>query len=236
MNALEILRIKELELRRSRRVLTLDPEKDAPTLISVLLAKSTASDTSKEEGAAAFSLWLDGIEAFFPGNLFWDFDLVVAECVSQAEASDDPRTFWHAWRERIVSLHALFSSKTTIRFQYVHDFLYGYDWAKWRNKDIESRRDIAPFSLEFLDVMRQRGQELLALIEADDIKYHQMKRAGFRNPFAFRRDPSAEVRLHREIVRRDMIPLRTWTSSRGTADDFDYSAMRVKVARLLELD
>jgi len=93
----------------------------------------------------------------------------------------------------------------------VHDFIYGFDWAKWVKKDIKNRKSIQPFSYDFLQRMYLRGKELELLIEQNDAKYHQLGvEQQFRNPFLFHRNPKEETSLLKQLADLDLIPIKTW--------------------------
>lgn len=162
--------------------------------------------------------WSDGliattaaIRAHFPENLLWDLDHLAASVLR--EAAHAPRAASHvrAVFDEVVALHALFGCDTTIRFRYVHDFAYGFDWAKWVRRSPAERSAIGPFDLAFLRALRTRGHELLALIEADDTVYPRLRSPDARNPFAFSREPAAELALYRDLAERDLVPVRAWT-------------------------
>jgi hypothetical protein len=149
----------------------------------------------------------------FPGNLFWDLDLIAAAIVQEAGAlaPELARVCVVDRFERMAALQHLYGRRTPINFSYVHDFVYGFDWAKWvaREPNLHAAAP-GPFSLPFLQYMHERGHELLALIADDDSKYPSLDDDAPRNPFPFSREPEAEIRLHRELARRDLIPVPTW--------------------------
>ena len=76
--------------------------------------------------------------------------------------------------------------------------------------------------------MQRRGDELLELIELDDGKYPTLDGDEPRNPFPFSREPADELRLHRELARRDLIPVPTWSSDRAGPRLVDPLAGRVR--------
>jgi hypothetical protein len=149
----------------------------------------------------------------FPGNLFWDLDLIAVSIVHEAStlAPEPARACVLDRFDRMAGLQHLYGRRTPINFGYVHDFVYGFDWAKWVAREPSLHADPpGPFSLRFLAYMRERGHQLLALIADDDSKYPRLDDDAPRNPFPFSRDPESEVRLHRELARRDLIPVPTW--------------------------
>jgi hypothetical protein len=100
----------------------------------------------------------------FPENLFWDFDFLVSSMLRQALVANDAVEFLTCFANKIVSLLELCGIKTKIRFRYVHDFMYGFEWARWVQKEPETRAHEEPFSLNFLDYLLVKGEEILQLI------------------------------------------------------------------------
>jgi hypothetical protein len=179
----------------------------------------------------------------FPGNLFWDLDLIAAAIVHEAGglAPELARACVVDRFERMAALQHLYGRRTPINFSYVHDFVYGFDWAKWVAREPSLHADVpGPFSLPFLDYMQRRGRELLALIAADDSKYPSLDDDAPRNPFPFSREPEAEIRLHRELARRDLIPVPTWARDVDCRDwstrwQIEFAQRRVEVANEIGL-
>ena len=196
----------------------------------------------------------------FPGNLFWDFDLMAAAVLAEARswAQGDRHQTGHqadqtghqtghqadqadqaaiakARLHQIAELQHLYGRETAIHFTYVHDFAYGYDWAKWIARDPPDRRDHGPYSATFLAYMNDRGHELLALIAADDHKYPTLTGEQPRNPFPFPREPASELHLHRELARRGEIPVEAWRIDAAPVWNRGYAAIRAERARALGL-
>ena len=151
----------------------------------------------------------------FPENIFWDNDLLVSRVVHDANQSSDQGDYVDRVFDELLSLHRLYGRKTEIRFRYVHDFQYGFDWAKWVKKDPGDRHDVLPFSLPFLRAIRARGHELLALIAANDETYPQLDQGEPRNPFPFSREPNDERRLYRDLAEKALIPVEAWKIDGG---------------------
>ncbi len=175
----------------------------------------------------------------FPGNLFWDFDLMAAAVLREALAcssSDAEGAALAATRlGQIAALQHLYGRETAIRFTYVHDFVYGYDWAKWIARDPPDRRGHGPYSAAFLAYMDRRGRELLALIAEDDRKYPTLAEREPRNPFPFPREPTSELLLHRSLASRGEIPVEAWRIDATPAWNRGYAAIRAERARMLGL-
>lgn len=169
----------------------------------------------------------------FPRNLFGDLDVVLAR-LERGGASEGA-----SWVERaaatIVELHDLFGHRTTIQFRYVHDFLYGFDWARWVRRDPESRASVGPFDERFLAYVRRRGGELIALVAEDDAKYHHVDPGSDRNPFGFHRDPESEAKLLRELAVTGWVPVEAWRRDAAPRWDRDYVSEREARARALGL-
>jgi hypothetical protein len=220
-----------LLLVHSRALAELEPTHQD---LSELLAEPVA------EGLCALAI--AQLEAF-PGNLFWDLDLVAASIVDQARALEPHAAITHveAQFQRMAALQRLYGQATAINFSYVHDFVYGFDWAKWVAREPSLHAHVpAPFSTAFLGYMHTRGHELLELIEQDDSKYPTLPDDEARNPFEFSREPNAEITLHRELARRGLIPVPTWDAGALSCDwatrwREPFAARRVAVAHELGL-
>lgn len=173
------------------------------------------------------------VERHFPHNLFCDLDLVAAELARGGARAGA------AWVDRtsvdIEELHAVFGCETSIHFRYVHDFLYGFDWARWVRRDEATRAGIGPFDPRFLAHARRRGGELVELIAGEDAKYHRLAPGEDRNPFGFARDPRSEALLLRDLAARGWIPVEAWRADAQPCWDRDASAERERRARELGL-
>jgi hypothetical protein len=147
----------------------------------------------------------------FPENIFWDFDLMICNMLEQAIIADDKGTlFLESFGNKLVELMELFGFAKEIRFRYVHDFMYGFDWARWVKKEPEKRAKIKLFSLTFLDNLLSKGKAILQLISVDDAQYHHISTQSYRNPFCFSRDPEHEYRLLKHLASDNLIPVATW--------------------------
>jgi hypothetical protein len=206
---------------------SLDPSRDRATSLGDLHATALASIDARLRDALAEALAeglcelaLAQLDAF-PGNLFWDLDLICAAILAEARALDpgSARACVGDRFARMAALQHLYGRRTAINFSYVHDFVYGFDWAKWvaREPSLHAAAP-GPFSLPFLEYMDRRGRELLELIDRDDSKYPSLDGDEPRNPFPFSREPDDEIRLHRELARRDLIPVPTWIADADARD------------------
>ena len=232
---------------------SLNPERELSTTLDELHEQTLAplepelrEALSPPLAAGLVSLALAQLEAF-PGNLFWDFDLIAATVVAEAKEFARTQGVGPAAAciddrfERMARLQHLYGRETAINFSYVHDFVYGYDWAKWVAREPELHEDVpGPFSLRFLLYMEHRGEQLLELIANDDQKYPTLPEGRPRNPFEFSREPEAEVTLHAELAKRELVPVPTWDAGALTLDwsarwREPFQERRVEVARELGL-
>lgn len=168
---------------------------------------------------------------YFPNTIFWDFDFFVASIVRETLAAEDPALFFECFGERIVALMELFGEGSDIRFRYLHDFSYGFDWAKWVRKEPETRWQVQPFSLTFLDYLHSRGQELVQLIAATDRKYHRIHSSSYRNPFAFSRKPAEEAYLFTQLSVRQLLPIEAWKEGALPIWDKPFERLREQLSR-----
>lgn len=215
----------------SARWLSLAPGRARPTPLAVLIDATPAP--SRDVVASTLTDIARAIDRHFPANLFADLDLVAG--VLAETAARRGRDAARAQGEAIVRLHALFGVETSIRFRYVHDFLYGFDWARWVARDPDARRGVRPFDPVFLAYSEARARELLELIARRDPKYGPLEAGRDRNPFPFRRDPEAERALLSSLAARDEIPVAAWTADARAAWDRPYVHLREEEARRLGL-
>jgi len=221
------------ELRaRSVLRLSLDPERREATPLARLgdtIAERVPSLDEPALEALATGL-REGVEAIvdnFPDNLLWDLDYLVAALARDAAARATPMRYLRDQLTLAAELHRMFGRHSTIRFRYIHDFIYGYDWAKWVRRDPGPRRAHGPFSPTFLAYTEQRGRELVALIAADDDKYRRLAEDEVaRNPFGFSREPRAELAIHRDLARRGLIPVEAWRWDATPRWDDDFAERR----------
>lgn len=174
----------------------------------------------------------------FPGNLFWDLDFIAHEAATQARTAADGVAHLDELFALMAELQRAYGRTTAIRFRYVHDFSYGFDWAKWVRREPAQDGSVGPFELEFLRYMERRAGELLALIEQDDQTYPQLRNEAPRNPFPFSREPEAEIRLHRVLAAAGDLPVPGWRARKPGETlvwDRDYAKRRIECAAELGL-
>jgi hypothetical protein len=215
---------------------TLDPTRDRARLPSEAIAPLRGA--VEVLGPRALPTLAEGLRALltavrlhFPGNIYWDLDRLVAGLVSEAESE---AALGEALSEA-ETLHRMFGGHSAIRFRYVHDFLYGFDWAKWVARDPAARSRVGPFDRAFLAYTQRRGRELLELIARDDAKYHRLRDERPRNPFPFSREPEHERRLHEDLARRGLLPVESWRSDATPRWDLPFAAEREARARALSI-
>ncbi len=214
--------------------LTLDPARDRATPLERLVEDLCEPEELPHLTRAASSAAEAQLRCF-PENLFWDFDFYVASIHREARAAEEYGAHLLALTEVTVGLMALYGQHSTIRFQYVHDFIYGFDWARWVRRSPGTRRGVSPFALDFLRQIDSRGRDILALIEEDDERYPQLRNASPRNPFPFSREPSDELRLYRTLAEEDSIPVQAWSVDARCDASRDFDSLRDDAAARLGL-
>ncbi len=171
----------------------------------------------------------------FPENIFWDFDFIVGSMLKQALVADAGAVcFLESFGDKIVSLMEMCGRQSEIRFCYVHDFMYGFEWAKWVQKEAQTRGVIEPFSLTFLDYLLTRCQEISQLIQVDDVRYHRIAEKCYRNPFVFSREPEDERRLLTYLAVNQLIPVAAWNWNDDPVWDKPFHQIRAQLS--LELN
>ncbi|MEM8609839.1 MAG: hypothetical protein AAGF92_22270 [Myxococcota bacterium] len=214
--------------------LTLDPNRAEATGLAELV-DSLASTSERPRLAAAAAEVAEAQLENFPGNLFWDFDCFLATIHRHATlVGDYAQSLAHATK-MTVTLMALYGQRSKIRFRYVHDFIYGFDWARWVRRDPDSRKATKPFEVAFLAQSESRGRDILRLIDADDDWYPQLKTDAPRNPFPFFREPGDELRLYRDLADHGLIPVPAWSATDDPVWDRDFDTARRSRAKALGL-
>lgn len=214
---------------------TLGTDRDAATPLVTLYDElgGALPDAPRVAFGLALRRIAESMLEAFPDNIFWDLDALAAQLA--AGAREHGPAWVTAESALVASLQHLFGGGTVIRFRYVHDFLYGFDWAKWVRRDPEARARVGPFDPRFVRVMWQRGHELLALIARDDAKYPRLRGEAARNPFGFRREPDDERRLFRDLAAHDLLPVRAWQRAPRTSFAEPFRERREERARALGL-
>ncbi len=164
----------------------------------------------------------------FPDNVFWDLDYLAC-CMWSAGGPEEIDGFVR----RVVVVCRGFGNKSELRFRYAHDFLYGYDWARWVAREPSLRASIGPFDLAFFDYLDSRREKLLELIAGNDSKYGQLQGQEFRNPFTFCREPREEAHLHQVLAQADFIPVKAWRLDGERRWDLPFTDLRAEAAKRL---
>lgn len=215
---------------------TLDPSRECARGVEELCAL-LVSDASPEL-ARAFEHGTrqldDAIAAAFPHNLLWDLEYPLAASLRVAQDASDPVATLSGRLEALAALQRLFGDSTVVHFRYIHDFIYGFDWARWVARDPEGRADVGPFDPPFVAAMHKRGAELIATIaKGTDEKYPPLSQGTHRNPFPFRREPKAELAILRALARDDALPVRAWDVDAIPVWDRPFASMREQMAASL---
>jgi hypothetical protein len=215
----------------------------ARSLVAIGHALRETEPAAEESGGAALA-FAEGLAAValamhdaFPDNVLGDLDHLAASLWRDAAAA--PEGASELVRRQytvLVELQHLFGRATAIRFRYAHDFLYGFDWAKWVSGDPAVRAHAGPFSAPFLSYMHARGHELLAAIaEGNDRRYPPLPDARPRNAFGFSREPTDELRLHRHLAREGLLPVQAWRFDASPCWDRPFHQLRSEHAARLGL-
>lgn len=171
----------------------------------------------------------------FPENIFWDFDCVVSCMVNQALLADAPIVVLENFSNKIVLLMNMFGRESEIRFRYIHDFIYGFDWARWVKKKPHQRANSEPFCFNFLDDLLCKGEEILQRIKKDDFKYPHISEKRYRNPFCFSREPEDECRLLTYLAANECIPVAAWEWNTVTVWDKPFYQIREDASEQLNI-
>jgi hypothetical protein len=205
-------------------------------LCSVLLDNDWTDTILGDAFAQGMHALEAALNAHFPHNIYGDLDHLATSLLTEARQHANPVDHLQQSLAIIEELLKLYGRHSPIHFRYAHDFLYGFDWARWVRKSPQQRRQTGPFSRPFMEYLRQRGIELLSLIEIDDPTYPRLPHNRDRNPFSFSRSPDDETRLHVSLAADGLIPVEAWRADSPTRCDRDYSALRQQRARHLQSD
>lgn len=216
---------------------TLAPDRARATLPSELgAALLTVADSPAlcEAFADGLGLLVEAIVDAFPGNLLWDLDHLSATVLTHARTRVDPAATLGSALTSIAELQHRFGRASTIRFRYIHDFIYGFDWARWVAKDPATRTTVGPFDPAFVKRMHRRGRELAETIaRGDDEKYPPLRGDAERNPFRFQREPEVELELHQLLAREGKLPVKSWCFVTVPRHDAPFTELREAAAEAL---
>ncbi len=191
---------------------------DAPAELVVSFAEGTEA-------------WRDAIAAAFPDNLLWDCDLALSTWWRRARADVAPAATARALLQAACALQQQFSRHGALGFRYAHDFLYGFDWAKWVARAPEQRAPdrqagAGPFDAGFLAALRERGDELCALLARGGDQQYPPLGGAARNPFPFSREPDEELALHRALAAAGELPVIAWSCDGAAQWSRPFAALR----------
>ncbi|MEH1863642.1 MAG: hypothetical protein V7K69_01145 [Nostoc sp.] len=231
--------IDEILAQQSVNLLSLSPEKTLMTSFAELENLITEQNTDIQI-ITTIQQTLENIVRTqlqnFPENIFWDFDFLVNSMLRQALTADEGAIpFLKVFDEKMISLTEMFGNKTEMRFRYVHDFMYGFDWARWVQKEPQNRAHIEPFSLVFLDYLLAKGKELLQRISHGQVISYKLCETGYRNPFTFSREPEDEYRLLTCLAEEQLIPVAAWNWNANPIWNRPFQEMRQELALKLNI-
>jgi hypothetical protein len=231
--------IDEVLAQQSVNLLSLSPQKTLITSFAEL-ENLIAEQNSNLQIITAIQETLESIVRTqlqnFPENIFWDFDFLVSSMLRQAlTAEEGAITFLKVFGEKMISLTEMFGNKTEIRFRYVHDFMYGFEWARWVQKEPQNRAHVEPFSLVFFDYLLVKGKELLQRINHGQVISYKLCETGYRNPFTFSREPEDEYRLLTCLAEEELIPVAVWNWNASPVWNKPFQEMRQQLALKLNI-
>ena len=220
----------DARIRQSPRgALTLDPSRSIASRLTDVVSALADSHQSAHLAAAASAAAEAQLQSF-PDNLFWDFDFYLASIHHDALAAPDYASYLENITSMTVGVMRLYGQQSTIRFRYGHDFMYGFDWARWIRRDPGAHEGIEPFGLDFLRQIESRGQDIVRLIDSNDDWYPRLTAGVSRNPFPFSREPEDELPLYRLLAERGCVPVEGWKLDARPDASRDFDALREELA------
>ncbi len=231
--------LDEILAQQSVNLLSLNPQKKIITSFAEM-GNMVAEETTDIQIITTLQETLESIVDSqlqnFPENIFWDFDFLVSSMLRQALVADEGAvSFLKTFGEKMVSLTEMFGINTEIRFRYVHDFIYGFDWARWVQKDPKNRANIEPFSLIFFDYLLTKGKELIQRISHGQVICYKLCDTGYRNPFSFSREPEDEYRLLTYLAQKQLIPVEVWNWNATPVWNKPFQEIRQQIALKLDI-
>jgi hypothetical protein len=166
----------------------------------------------------------------FPENIFWDFDFLIYRITTNSMSTSSFDNSIQLYSDKILQIFEIFGAHSPIKFRYIHDFIYGYDWLKWMLEKRQASDNTDPFGVDFLNYIYQRGLELVELIRKNDANYPELDGV-YRNPFLFSRTTEEEILLHKDLSSVGQIPIEAWNKHATPKSDKNYSVIRLERSR-----
>lgn len=173
--------------------------------------------------------------AAFPENIFWDNDFLAGSMIRGAQNSKQYEKWLLDFSQRMVKLIVSFGRESPIRFRYIHDFTYGFDWAKWATRQPDKKSYLGPFDIHFLDYMLERAQDITQNIVDGNEESPPLAPGAYRNPFPFSREPPHEMCLLENLVKEQLIPVHAWNFHAKPSLSLPYNDTRVTQAEALQI-
>lgn len=215
----------------------LNPQTFIPNSFVNIRAKLEAFQFSSSDLDVLYDAYVQIVKSAtknFPNNIFWDFDLMSHSIASYFAKDKNPESLFK-YVDQYHSIFCIFGADSPVKFQYIHDFIYGYDWLKWMLEKRKPEEDKDPFGEDFLRYIYNRGLELVCLIQKNDQKYPELTEE-YRNPFLFGRSPKEEILLHRTLSSDSLLPLDSWDVHAVPRADKDYSLIRLERSKALGIE
>ncbi len=171
----------------------------------------------------------------FPENIFWDFDFLIHRLAKNSLVSKDYNVGLNIYTNKLIAIFEIFGAHSPIKFRYIHDFVYGFDWLKWMLEKRTPTETEDPFGLDFLNYIHNRGLELVSLIQKNDTNYPDLEGI-YRNPFLFVRSTDEEICLHQDLSESGKIPIEAWNVFAIPKHDLNYSQFRLERSKELGID
>ncbi len=229
----------EARLRARAHFCTLDPARARarlPTELEALVLRPSDDPALARAFRVGMLRAYEAMLDAFPDNLLWDLEALASALVEQARGGGEPAIAIERSWDRVAELQYVFGRRGPIRFRYIHDFIYGFDWARWVAKEPAARATVGPYDPAFVERMHRRGGELIALIEdGSDLEYGPLPGSEIRNPFGFSREPDDELALHRSLASRDELPVLAWQPGAQPHWQRPFTQLRSRAAAALRI-
>ncbi|TGN14038.1 hypothetical protein [Leptospira ilyithenensis] len=213
----------------SRR--TLCPAKNQVTRFEEIgnqISDLLQNETNWKYSAEVTSKIVHSVMDHFPENIFWDFDYMIMKIVNNSiDPEQDFLQSMSLTAGKILNIFSIFGKNSAIKFRYIHDFIYGYDWLKWILEKKQPGDETDPYGVCFLDYIGHRGMEMISLVGKNDTNYPELN-GEYRNPFLFSRSDEDEINLLTNLARSGNIPIEAWDRYANPKSDRNYSKIRLE--------